>query len=454
MAPLRGRRSRGTTNADVVVIGGGYTGMWTAWHLLDSEPGIRVLLLEGGVCGHGPSGRNGGFCESLWFSAPALRERFGDEAARALLDASSETVTAIGAWCEDNDVDAWFDQSGLPVRLDRRGVRRRGPRRGRGRRGAGRRRRRCRTSPPEEVRERVDSPVFRRGVFVPDFATVQPARLALGLRARLLERGVEIFENSRVRLPRCRRLGGGARRPAGRCAPRPPSSPSARRALVPAAPLAAVRDLLPHRADRAGARRARGDRLDRRRVHHRRPHAPPLLPHDARRADRVRLGRRPARLRRAPERPHRGGPRGGRRGAPPPAADLPRARGAPRSRTPGAARSTCRPATSPRSARCRAGPSTSPSASPATAWARRTWPAAPSPRWRSTGATAGRSLPLVGLRARAPGCRPSRSPGWAGTSSAARFLRREEAYERGEAARPAHARALRGAEGARDPRGA
>ena len=86
--------------------------MWTAWHLLDSEPGIRVLLLEGDVCGHGPSGRNGGFCESLWLSAPALRERFGDEAARSLLDASSETVTAIGAWCEDNEVDAWFDQSG------------------------------------------------------------------------------------------------------------------------------------------------------------------------------------------------------------------------------------------------------------------------------------------------------------------------------------------------------
>src|SRR6185312_1931751 len=52
---------------------------------------------------------------------------------------------------------------------------------------------------PEEVRERVSSPVFRGGVFVPDFATVHPARLALGLRARLVERGVRVFENSRVR---------------------------------------------------------------------------------------------------------------------------------------------------------------------------------------------------------------------------------------------------------------
>ena len=50
----------------------------------------------------------------------------------------------------------------------------------------------------------MDSPVFRGGVFVPDFATVQPARLALGLRDRLLERGVEIFEHSRVALARTR----------------------------------------------------------------------------------------------------------------------------------------------------------------------------------------------------------------------------------------------------------
>ena len=78
-------------DADVVVIGGGYTGMWAAWHLL--EAGASVALLEAGVCGHGPSGRNGGFCESLWLSAAALRERFGDGPARALLDASSRAVT-------------------------------------------------------------------------------------------------------------------------------------------------------------------------------------------------------------------------------------------------------------------------------------------------------------------------------------------------------------------------
>ncbi|MEA2454680.1 MAG: hypothetical protein QOI45_942, partial [Thermoleophilaceae bacterium] len=87
----------GPMTADVVVIGGGFTGMWAAWELL--EQGATVALLEAGICAHGPTGRNGGFCESLWMSAQGLRERFGDAPARALLDASSETVSKIGAWC-------------------------------------------------------------------------------------------------------------------------------------------------------------------------------------------------------------------------------------------------------------------------------------------------------------------------------------------------------------------
>ena len=197
----------------MVVIGGGYTGMWAAWHLLDSEPGIRVLLLEGSVCGHGPSGRNGGFCESMWFSAPAIRARFGDEAARGLLDASSETVTAIGSWCRDNDVDAWFDQSGYlgistGEAFDEVGAEAVEAARALGAPGA------VQDLSAEEVRARVSSPVFRHGVLVPDFATVQPARLALGLRRRLIERGVEIFESSRVRALRVERSAGGGTRAA------------------------------------------------------------------------------------------------------------------------------------------------------------------------------------------------------------------------------------------------
>ena len=83
--------------ADVVVIGGGYAGMWTAWHVVERARGARVVLLEADVCGHGPSGRNGGFCETLWSNLPSLRQRFSDEQALAACVASSESVRAIGA---------------------------------------------------------------------------------------------------------------------------------------------------------------------------------------------------------------------------------------------------------------------------------------------------------------------------------------------------------------------
>jgi glycine/D-amino acid oxidase-like deaminating enzyme len=184
----------GDIDADVVILGGGYTGMWTAWQLLERAPDCRVVLLEADVCGHGPSGRNGGFCETLWTSLPSLIERFGAERAFAACEASSESVRAIGAWCEAEGVDAWYTHAGYVMasttpaedgKLDAI----------------------LAAAPPDRVaaldgaavRARCDSPRFRRGVFVPDDATVQPARLALGLRRRLLERGARIHERSRVR---------------------------------------------------------------------------------------------------------------------------------------------------------------------------------------------------------------------------------------------------------------
>ena len=213
---------RESLDADVLVIGGGYSGMWTAWHVLEAERGARVVLLEGDVCGFGPSGRNGGFCESLWFSAASVRERFGDAPARALLEAASRTVSDIGVWCEANDVDAWFNQSGYMCvstgeAFDEVGLAAVDAAAALGFPDA------VQDLSAEQVAERCASPVFGRGVFVPDFATVQPARLALGLRRRLIERGVQIFEHSRVRPCAVSRVPGPATAPVrpARSWPRP-----------------------------------------------------------------------------------------------------------------------------------------------------------------------------------------------------------------------------------------
>src|SRR5919198_5080148 len=70
----------GDVDADVAIVGGGYTGMWSAWFLKQLEPEASVALVEAGHCGTGPSGRNGGFVNALWFSLPTMRRRFGPRA--------------------------------------------------------------------------------------------------------------------------------------------------------------------------------------------------------------------------------------------------------------------------------------------------------------------------------------------------------------------------------------
>jgi glycine/D-amino acid oxidase-like deaminating enzyme len=193
MPPLEGEQS-----ADVVVIGGGYTGMWAAWQVKALEPGARVVLLEADVCGRGPSGRNGGFCNVMWFSLPNMRARWGEEGALAVARAAAEAVTGIESFCREQGVDAWFHRGGyLQVSTapahDGAWEEALAACRQLGGSDA------IRPLSSEEVVARCASPAFRAGALYPDAATVQPARLALGLRKRLRATGVEVFEHSAVR---------------------------------------------------------------------------------------------------------------------------------------------------------------------------------------------------------------------------------------------------------------
>ena len=188
----------GELSADVVVIGGGYTGMWAAWQLKRLEPEARVVLLEAETCGRGPSGRNGGFCNVMWFSLPNMRARWGDEAALAVAHAARDAIAGIESFCEAQGVDAWFRRGGyLQVSTapgqDGTWDETVEACRALGAIDA------VRTLTPDEVATHAASSVFRAGAFYPDAATVQPARLAHGLRERLRAAGVEIYEWSPVR---------------------------------------------------------------------------------------------------------------------------------------------------------------------------------------------------------------------------------------------------------------
>jgi glycine/D-amino acid oxidase-like deaminating enzyme len=186
-------------DADLLIVGGGYTGLWTAWHAHELAPEARIVVLESeSVCGRGPSGRNGGFVEAMWTSLASMRGRWGDAPALAVAAAAEEAALRIGSFCEEENVDAWYRQAGYlevstaPAQDDT------------GRAAVDACRDlgvadKLRELSAADVRTHCDSPEFRAGVIEPIGATVQPARLALGLRRRLLEEGIEIYESSPVR---------------------------------------------------------------------------------------------------------------------------------------------------------------------------------------------------------------------------------------------------------------
>jgi glycine/D-amino acid oxidase-like deaminating enzyme len=184
-------------DADVVILGGGYTGLWTAFFLKERDPGIDVVVLERDICGGGPSGRNGGFVNGLWDELPTLAELHGDEAALAICRAADRSIGEIGEWCDAHGVDAWYSRAGdlgISTSPAQDGAWRENAETAR-KLGADQE---YVELAPDEVAARFRSPVARGGVFMPGAAHVQPARLARGLRRVLLERGVRIFEGTPV----------------------------------------------------------------------------------------------------------------------------------------------------------------------------------------------------------------------------------------------------------------
>lgn len=187
---------RGALTADLVVVGGGFTGLWAAIQALEEDPDRRVVLVEAERCGFGASSRNGGFCDaSLTHGLPnGLAQwpdelgdlvRLGRENLAALeatvdrhgIEADVHRVPELAVATEDWQVDELV--AGLDLHrahgddvelLDRAGV-----------------------------QARVASPTYRGAVLRRnDLALVDPARLAWGLRAAAESLGAEVFERSPV----------------------------------------------------------------------------------------------------------------------------------------------------------------------------------------------------------------------------------------------------------------
>jgi glycine/D-amino acid oxidase-like deaminating enzyme len=169
----------GDTTADVAIVGGGFTGLWTAIELKRRDLALDVVVLEAARCGIGPSGRNGGFLHGYWSSLARFRDVLGAEGALAVARASDGAIPAVrglqhDVWLREGGLlrvstsqaqDAILEEEAVPLSR-------------------------------EELSRRCSSPGFRRGVFYRDGATVHPARLVGALRSEALAAGIRLHERT------------------------------------------------------------------------------------------------------------------------------------------------------------------------------------------------------------------------------------------------------------------
>ena len=111
--PATAYRGEVPSAVDVVIVGGGLTGLWTAYYLLEHRPDLAVLVLEAEHVGFGASGRNGGWVSALWPVSPdTVAARHGRTATLDLLAALRETVDEVGSRCTAEGIDAGFAKGG------------------------------------------------------------------------------------------------------------------------------------------------------------------------------------------------------------------------------------------------------------------------------------------------------------------------------------------------------
>jgi glycine/D-amino acid oxidase-like deaminating enzyme len=187
-----------STEVDVAILGGGYSGLWTAYYLLRDNPALRVAVVEKEIVGFGASGRNGGWCSPKFPVTPTLLEkRYGRDAARSLLLAMFDSVKEVARVCEEENIDAQYRKGGylslargahqLPAihssyaEYARLGFADR-----------------YRILTAEETSQRIKVTNVHGALHTTDCASLHPGRLVRGLARAVERRGGAIFEQTEV----------------------------------------------------------------------------------------------------------------------------------------------------------------------------------------------------------------------------------------------------------------
>lgn len=186
---------KGAQQADIAIVGGGFAGMASAYHLIRRFPNKRIVLLEGACCGYGASGRNGGFADTGFIGFEGYYDEHGPEKGRAFYDAIHLGLEEIQGFVANHGVDCdlemsgsmnlateerhlallqehkrRFDAMGLPARLIE----------------------------TAELQQAIKSTRFLGALHDPSRGILNPGKLARGMKGVIEQLGVEVFERSKV----------------------------------------------------------------------------------------------------------------------------------------------------------------------------------------------------------------------------------------------------------------
>lgn len=187
----------GDIQADVAIVGGGFTGMSAAYELRKADPSLRVVVLESDVVGYGASGRNGGFAMTLLgLTLTLTKMRFGKQRTKEAHDLMIRAVDHLGELVREHNIDCDYEKNGLltmatcPAHVKRlqaevrlaeklgfQGVR---------------------WLDETETRSQVRSPTYLGARFEEDCVLINPAKLARGRKDVATSVGAEIYEQTPV----------------------------------------------------------------------------------------------------------------------------------------------------------------------------------------------------------------------------------------------------------------
>jgi glycine/D-amino acid oxidase-like deaminating enzyme len=192
-----GRRLTGEVSCNVAIVGGGFTGIATAYFLKKLDPAIEVAVIEKEVVGYGASGRNAGFCTRFFGLEPSVTAlRFGRENALKADQFTGEAVELVRQLVEEHSIACDYEPVGalLVATSPAHEVRVRKYVEFAHRMGLGD----IRWLDSQELAEEVRSPLFRGAASDPTAAMLNPANLVRGMKSVVEGMGVHIYEDTPV----------------------------------------------------------------------------------------------------------------------------------------------------------------------------------------------------------------------------------------------------------------